>query len=325
MEVPDVLRDAQGLVQAQRALLVAAAQRVHERRSERRERPGLERRVAGRRGLGTRSAQDLDARLDRARLQRCLARLELRQGRLAIAGRDPRVGGALAGREPQLGPRRDAELLPEQRFARGDLALGVRPPPAAREAADEQLLRLVVERVARDQLRGERRRPVDVARREARDGLVVRERARHTVQRAAHDAQPGVEDGTGRERHALQQLALRRAPIPDVDADARTQPQLQRIATGLGFTVERSAEIGERPPQRAERILGTREEQGRDAAAGLRSLREQQVGEQRPGLAPPRRRQAQAVALDTRRTEHPDDRDMRHLRHAPILPGTDGR
>ena len=160
-------------MQPQRALLVAAAHRVHQRRAECRQRPGLERAVARRGGLRAGPAQDLDPRQDGAGLDRRLPRLQLRRGRLGVAHRGARGRARLARREPQLGSRRGAQLPLEQRLALGDLSLGVAAPAGPREAADQQLLRWLVERFAGHQVGGQGGRPLDVAGGQRRHGAVV--------------------------------------------------------------------------------------------------------------------------------------------------------
>ena len=142
------------LVQEQRALLVAPAHRVHQRAAEGEERASVHDSVAARQRLGAGLAQEAHAVLDRAGADGGCAPLQMRTRRAAVAGH-----GLTLGRGPRGaahgGRRLDAELAPKQARARLRLRERSGAIAARGEAADQQLVVGLVERVECDEAGGQ--------------------------------------------------------------------------------------------------------------------------------------------------------------------------
>ena len=134
---------------------------------------------------------------------------------------------------------------------------------------------------------------------------------------AALVRQPHVERRARREVHALQEVAPepRRAggvgPVAgqdrvDVDERAGRQGERDRRPAQRVRQPEQAPQLAEVPAQGAERVVGVGEQQRGEALARHRPALREEVREERPGLAPPRRRRLLAVAGDRRRTEQMD-------------------
>ena len=137
-------------MQQRRALLVAAAHRVHKRRTERCQHTGQQRRIADAARLAARLPETRHAGLHRAGIDGGTPRVELAHGRRPVTARRRRLRLALLGGPvhprirgaPQLAAEQDVAGV--RMLARGpDL---IRP----RQAPHEQFVRAVVEAVQRD-------------------------------------------------------------------------------------------------------------------------------------------------------------------------------
>jgi hypothetical protein len=82
---------------------------------------------------------------------------------------------------------------------------------------------------------------------------------------------------------------------------------------------EGAPQLGEGPPQDAQRVVGLAEQQLRQVAAAGRTLGQQQIGQQRPGLATARGRRRHPVALDGRWPQQADLHHDNRLSSAIIL------
>ena len=313
--VAAALGERQRLVQHRRPLLVAAADRVDERRAERGERLREQGGVADAARLGARLAQARDARLDGAGVERGAAGGELADRRGAVAGPGHVL---LGGRAPHARVGRTPQLAPEAQLA-GVRVLARRGAVARpREAAHEQLVRALVVRVERDRARGERRGLERRPRREPAQRGVAQHALAHAREPPPLDEQPRLEHRAGAGVDALEQLAagqrrigLAREQREHVHLGVRRQAQLQRVPAQR--VAERAPQLRERPPERAQRVVGVGEDQVRELRAADPPLGQQQVGQDGPGLVAPGRRGERAVALDLRPSQQSDG-ERRHRR-----------
>ncbi len=295
-------------------LVLRAASGVEAGEREREPRLRLERVVAARAGGGDGLAQAADPRVDGAGAHRRLAGLELRPR--VRAGAD--VARRRAGRDrADAGPGGAAELAAQQRVEGVVLALGAVDVAGRGERADEDRLRVLVERVDRDEARGVVGGGVGRGGGEARARGLGEHGLGGGLQVAALVRQPHVERRARREVHALEEVApeARRAggvgPVAgedgvDVDVRARRQGERDRRPAQRTRQPEQAAQLAEVPAQGAERVVCVGEQQRGEALARHRPALRQQMGEERPGLAPPRRRRVLAVAGDGRRAEQMD-------------------
>jgi hypothetical protein len=177
----------------------------------------------------------------------------------------------------------------------------------AREAAHQQLVRALVERVERKGPGGERRGVDRRARRQrAERGVAQRGLAQPAEPPPLHQ-QPRLEHRAGLGVDPLQQLAagergIRRAGRKGehVDVRVRRQCELQRVAAQRVGRAERAAQLRERPAERAERITGVAEDQPGELRARHGPFGQQRVGEHRPRFVATRRHGDDALALDLR-------------------------
>ena len=305
-----LLRQGERLVQDGGALLVAAADGVDERDAQRGEHAGEQRRIADRPRLGAGVAQAGEPGLDGAGVERGAAGIELpERGGPVADGAQPVVLARLHGaRHTRI--RRAAELAAEQDLARGGVLLRRGELARGREAADQQLVGVLVELVVRERAGGEARAVERAAGGQRGVGGVVEERLAGAGEPAPLDQQPGLEHRPGVGLDPLQELAAGEPGVGvvvgdrvDVDARARREAERQRVAGERLGRAERAAELGQRPAQRAERVLGAAEGELRQAGARHRPVRQREVREHRPGLAAARGGRGDAVAQDLRRAQ----------------------
>jgi hypothetical protein len=314
-----LLGEPGGTKQRVRALLVASAGRVNQRRAE--GEPGLRLELvrAARLRLGRRAGERAHTRVEAARVDRGAPRQEARAGGLLPGGsssrdgrRRPRLRGAKEG-----GTGIPAELSPKQLHAGRDLPIRRVAITGLGIAADEQLLEVLVVRV---QLR-EPRRNCDgggrLPRRQAVERSFVEGRLGRTKETAALTEQPRLEAGRVAELHPLEQLAaetgdrdrlLWRSTYQSVDIHKRARAQRELCgAVGQRGGAECRTQLCHVPAQRTERIVGSREEQLSEMLArGLANSAQYEVGDQPPGLAATRSRHGLAVALEVRSAEQMD-------------------
>ena len=205
-------------VQVDDDLVLRAAPGVEAGEREREPRLRLERVVAARAGGGDGLAQAADPGVDGAGAQRRLAGLELR----------PRVraGAHVARRRPgrdraDPGPGRAAELAAQQRVEGVVLALGAVDVAGRGERADQDRLRVLVERVDRDEARGVVGGGVGRGGGEARARGLGEHGLGGGLQVAALVRQPHVERRARREVHALEEVA----PRPGARAASAQSPE----------------------------------------------------------------------------------------------------
>ncbi len=298
------------------ALLILAARRVHERRPERELRGrldlGLARLAASRHGV----AQVHQPRLDRPRVHRGLARLDQgperrpahAEGRRRAFGLDHRGLG-------ELGTGFDVQLSAEQVDRGGELSLRGDPITRAGERADQEHVRVLVQRVGGHHARRELDGRAGVARRERPQGALAQHRLAERLEPAALAEQPRGEPGARVHVHALEELAAepgqldrleRRPGHQHVDVDHRTlgEPELHHVAAPHRVrTAQQAPELGQVPAQRARRVLGVGEQELDQLRAGRLAFGQDEVGEQRPDLLAFGRRVDHAVADHQRRPE----------------------
>ena len=270
--------------------------------------------MAARAGGGDGLAQAADPRVDGAGAQRRLAGLELR----ARVGAGADVARRRSGRDrADAGPGGAAELAAQERAEGVVLALGAVDVAGRGERADEDRLRVLVERVDRDEARGVVCGGVGRGGGEARARGLGEHGLGGGLQVAALVRQPHVERRARREVHALEEVApeARRAggvgPVAgedgvDVDERAGRKRKRDRRSAEHARQPEQAAQFAEVPAQRAERVVGVGEQERGEALAGHRPALREQMGEERPGLAPPWRRRIRAIAGDGRRAEQMD-------------------
>lgn len=304
------------------ALAVPAADGVHERRAERGERPAVQHRVAAAGGLRDGAVQEVDAGLDGAGGDRGAAGLEPAGGGGPAADRHRGPVLRRCRRGPQGGGGGHAELVAQQRLAEHHLPRRARGVPGGGEAAHQQLVVGLVERVQRDGPPrvpdGGRGVPLD----EQGDGGLSRARLQPGAGAVPLDDEPRLERGAAGDDETLEQLGaqaeqpcgvdVRPVEQADVERGPGGQPRVDGVAAQHGGVAEGAAQLRERPADGAERVGGVGEQQLGELRAGHRPLAEHDVGEQRPRLTTAgRRRGAARVAVDPGRAEQPDRRRHR--------------
>ena len=299
--------DRERLVERGGGLLVASAHRMDERGTERDERARLKRGVTGVAGIDDGAAQALQARVDGSRLDGGLPGFELSPGGCrALQGPG---GGRRGGRLGRGGQRRawlDPEFASEELGAAHDLARRGEPVARRGEAAHEQRLEVLVERVQLHEAGGEIRRCAGVARAQPRQRRLAKHGFRGRAEMAALRQQPDLEGRTRREAHAFEQLQFdaghphRLTPRSadqrlDIDERAGRERQPERVALHRRVA-QKAAQGAEVPAQRRERIVRFAEQERDDLGSARGSIGAQQIGEQSPDLVsardrarPPRR------------------------------------
>ena len=301
-----VLGDRDRLVQDGGALLVAPAHGVDERGAERQQGARVGRAVAAGRGLGARLAQSGDAVLDGAGRKGGLPRLEVCARGDPVAA-DGVALGASAGRALDRRRGLDAELAAEQAPARVDLRERRGPIAARRERAHEQLVVRLLERVERHEPRGQFGGALGIPGGQLVERVLVENGGGLAGVAPARHQQPRLERRARVELHVLEQLAAGGGrALARVDHDAGRERQLDRVAGDRRRVAERAPQLGQVPAQRAERIVSVGEQQLRQTAPADRPLGQQQVGEQRPGLAPARGGSRLTVAKNGGLTQQSD-------------------
>ena len=289
-------------------LLVTPADAVDQRYSERDQCPREQHRLAHTPSLRARLTQARDARLDGTRGHGRAPRLELPDRGRPIADRGLALEAVVVGGPAHPGVGRAAQLPAEQHIARirvmpsrSDLA---RPG----QAAHQQLVRALVERIQSKRARGEGSGAERIARRQRPQ----RRLAQHGLTDAGHaptlHQQPGVEDRSGDGIDAFQEFSAGELRIgiaggkrERVDDDSRRQPELERIVPQRSGSAERAAQLRERPPQRAEGVVRVAEDQGGQPRASRPAARRAADRPARPtpcgrGAARPGRRHARSPA-----------------------------
>ena len=242
-------------------------------------------------------------------------------------GRHPGVSlrRRIGQRPADLRGQRQAQFLPVEVPAFGDVLAGPAVFAQGHERLDQDGIAVRVEGVP---LQRQRRQLHSLARNSRSEGSkssFVQQGLDHVVQAVALVRQPRVEDRGIREGQPLQQLAAER---PRVNARAagrvhhleriaapwRLQRKPQRIA-GHRHAVERPAQLGQVPAERAERVRGIREEQRRRAGAAGAVRLQREVGKHGPGLAASGLQGSRSGGLDRGRTEEPNP-VLGHTAHA---------
>lgn len=312
-----VLPYRQGLVQCGRAFFVVAAGGMHQRAAQGQAGAGAQHRVAGVVRFDDGAPQALQAGVECTGADGRLARFELGE-RSDAAGRRPRSGQGRDGarRGLQRGAGFDAERAPEQFAARRGLA-GRSDAVARRgQAAHEQGLEVLVQRIAAHQARSQVGGFAGRAVRQARQRGFAQHRLGRGLEMAPLGRQPDLEGRAAGEAHAFEQFA----------SQARNRQRLRRVALGQGLDIdiafgvgrqrrhvaaqarvaEQAPQLAQVPAQRGQRVLGVFEEQVREVLARRAGVASEQVGEQRPDLEAARRGHRLAVAFHTRRAEEVD-------------------
>ena len=231
--------------------------------------------------------------------------------------RDPRRSGGRGGGDGpgRLGDGRarlDPELAPEQLGAAGGLP-GCADPVACRgEAADEEDLVALVERIGLDEARREVGGARRVAGREPGEGRLAQDRLRRAGQMPSLRREPDLERRAAGEVHALQELAPDAAAVrlAHVDERARRQAQRDRVAVDADVA-EQPSQRAEVPAQRRLGIVRLGEQQRRQLVAARRPVRQQEVREHAPRLVAAGSGDRGAAALDARPAEEVD-REVAH-------------
>ena len=144
-------------MQHRRALLVTAANGMHQRSPQRRQPAREERRVANAPRLGTRLPQACHSRLDRAGSHRRASRVELPHSGRAIAACRSALRAVFVGRpaHPRIG--RAPQLAAEQHLAGIGMIARGSDLACPRKAAHQQLVGTIIEPVQRQRPRRQRR------------------------------------------------------------------------------------------------------------------------------------------------------------------------
>jgi hypothetical protein len=208
-------------------------------------------------------------------------------------------------------------LRPKQLHAGRDLPIRRLPITGFGVAADEQLLKVLVVGV---QLHEARRKPDGCGGlpcRQAVERGFVEGRLGGAQQAPSLTEEPGLEGGRAVEIHPPEQLAseagdrdrlLRGSTYQGVDVHegARRERELRGAAGHRGWA-QCPTKLGQVPAQRAERIVGAREQQlSKVLARGVANSAQDEVGDQPPGLVAARTRHGLAVAFEVRPAEQMD-------------------
>jgi len=309
-----------GLVEGDRPLLVAAADGMDQRAPEGAQGTAMQRRVAAAGGIGDRPAQAVQAGLDGSGGDRRPAGVELADHRRPPADRRPGGRPGRRGRRvPQRRRRLDPELPPQGVLTHRHLPQRRVLVPGGGQAADQQLVVPLVERVPGHRPRGVRHRLLGPPGRQQAHRRLPQPSLDHPRDPVPLHHQPRLEGGTGRDAEALQQLTaqvqqhrqlVQRIRFPGQRPDVDLQPGAQlggdRITPEQHRRPQRPPQLGQRPPQRAQRVVRVPEQQLRQLPATGRPLGQQQVGQQRPRLAPARGGDRPPVALQRRRPQQAD-------------------
>jgi hypothetical protein len=217
------LRQAHRLMEARRSFSVPAADGVDERRAERAQRLRAERGVAAASGLGAGLAQRGQTGLHGAGRDRRVPRLEQAPGGGGATGPAAFEGSRALRRPPDRVGRVEAELAAKERLARGRLRLGLGPVAALDEAAHEDLLIALLERVQRDSTAREIGGLVHAAGGEPGQRAIVQGRLPDAVQMPPLEQEPGGED-RGVELHSLEELPAPPGRLGGLRRRAANQP-----------------------------------------------------------------------------------------------------
>ena len=204
-----------------------------------------------------------------------MACIELRlRGRGVAAGRW-REHQARAGRVAQRRAGLAAQLVSEQLRADLDLPQGRELVAVRRQAAHEQLLVVLVERVARHTQSGKPHGLAGLTLGEPAEGLAPEQLLVDPGEPAPLDRQPGVEGGCRSEVRTREQLAVperARGRVArqgeHVDLGAGRQVELERIAVEDLGAAERAAQLHQRPAERTQRVLRIGKQQLGERQAG---------------------------------------------------------
>jgi hypothetical protein len=185
-----------------------------------------------------------------------------------------------------------------------------------RQAPYQQLVIALFERVASHRAGGVRDRLSRAPGRQQGDRRLAQPRLDRGRDAVALHQQPRLERRAGRHVHAFQQLVtevqesgrIGELVRGQVDIDHHIVPERRDdgvTAEHAGYA-ESPAQLGERPPQRSERVVGVAEEQLGQAFTVRRPLRQKHIAEKSPRLLAARRTDRPAIPLDDRRSQQPD-------------------
>ena len=259
---------ADGLVQRGGAFFVAAARRMHERAAQGDARARAQLRIAGGVGLHDRAPQALQPGLERAGADRGLAGVELRNGGGAAGGRPgDRCGGRRAYRGFERRARLHAELALEQFAACGGLARCADAVTRGGEAAHEQRLEVLVQRV----LAHEPGRQVGgfdhrTGRQTGQCGL-AQNRLGGRLKVSTLGGKPDFEGWAARKAHPFEQFAAEAVHTQglrpgahghdlDIDIGRRRFHRQHRHFAAQSRDAEQAPELAEVPAQCGQRVLG---------------------------------------------------------------------
>ena len=220
--------------------------------------------------------------------------------------------------------RRDAELGVEQLGPRGVLRLGRGVLAGQSVEPDQQRLVVLVERAHRGRAYGEPARPVERAPGQQPHRRLVQDALGCGRDSSSFGEQPRLEGRRAADHDAVEQLGVEADHLDgvgpgrvgehrDVDDGVFREPQHDGVAVERGAVAEAAPDLGQAPPQRAQRVVRLAEQQPRQLAPGRGCLAQQQVREQRPALPAAQAVRRPVRPLDARSAEEPDAQ-----RHQPL-------
>ena len=210
-----------------------------------------------------------------------------------------RPARSAAGRSRAAAPRpRRAPSRDRARNSRRRSRTAARPRVVADQPVqpDQQRLVVLVERAHRPSPVPRSRAPVRVAARQPAERRLVQDRLGGGGQaaplgRAARSrTAPAPRMVMPSSRSAPRPGSSTRPPhAPWISTSRRrarpASAAAHRVAVDVAVGAQRAADLGEAPPQRAQRVVGVGEQQRRELAPGRRPFAQQQVRQQRPALA----------------------------------------
>ena len=306
--VADLLGDRECLDKYRSSLLVASADRVHQRCAQSGESTCQKRAVTARARLRARHPQTLDPRLRSTRRKCREPRIELPASYRSVTDRRSAAvrDGGLRG-APDTRIRRTPQLAAKEDLALRRMVTSRAKLSPSRQATHEQLMDALIERAQRKAASSQRSAVERPPSGQSSERPIPQHALASPGQTPTLNEQPRVEGLVGTSLDPLKQLTPRklrvcrtRKKVEHIDLDARRRPKLQRITLEQPRNTQRPAQLGQRPAQRSQRVIRVGEQQSRQTRTWHSPLSQHQIRQHTPSLAPPRRSLRDTVTNDLR-------------------------
>jgi hypothetical protein len=270
---------------------------VNQRCAQFGERPCKKPPVTARTRLRARHPQTLHPGLRSTRRERGKPRIELPARNGSVT--DSRsASGRRKGlrRAPDTRIRRTPELATKEDLALRGMVTSRAKLAAGRKATHEQLVNTLIERAEREAPSSQRRAVERLPSGQRSERPIPQHGLASPGQTATLNQQPRVKDLAGTSLDALKQFTSRkfqacrtRQKVEHIDSGAPRPPKLQRITLEHPRNTQRPAQLGQRPAQRSQRVIGVGEQECRQTHSRHSPVGQHQVREHTPSLAPARR------------------------------------